>query len=65
MLAAWGVYRLDKAGAPKWLRNTMIVIVGYGPLLCAVSLAAIIGQWRSADLKWDKTVKSGRAKLPT
>ncbi len=65
MLAAWGVYRLEKAGAPKWLRNTLIVIVGYGPLLCAISLAAIIGQLRSADLKWDKTVKSGRARLPT
>ena len=65
MLAAWGVYRIDKAGAPKWLRNALLVMVGYGPLLCAISLAAIIGQLRSADLKWDKTVKSGRARLPT
>jgi cellulose synthase/poly-beta-1,6-N-acetylglucosamine synthase-like glycosyltransferase len=63
-LAAWGVYRLDKAGAPKWLRNILLVLVGYGPLLCAISLGAIIGQLRSADLKWDKTIKSGKARLP-
>lgn len=65
ILAAWGVYRLDRAGAPKGLRDIALVLVGYGPLLCAISLAAIVGQLRSADLKWDKTVKSGKARLPT
>ena len=64
-LAAWVVYRIDKAGAPKWLRNILLVLVGYGPLLCAISMGAIIGQLRSADLKWDKTIKSGKARLPT
>ena len=64
-LAAWGVYRLDRAGAPKRLRDIALVLVGYGPLLCAISLGAIVGQLRSADLKWDKTVKSGKARLPT
>lgn len=64
-LAAWSVCRIDKAGAPKWLRNILLVLVGYGPLLCAISLGAIIGQLRSADLKWDKTMKSGKARLPT
>ena len=63
-LMAWGVYRLDKAGAPKWLRNPLLLLVGYGPLLCAISLAALVGQFRSADLKWDKTVKSGKARIP-
>ena len=64
-LAAWGVYRLDRAGVPRRLRDVALVLVGYGPLLCAISLAAIVGQLRSADLKWDKTVKSGKARLPT
>ena len=64
-LAAWGVYRLDRAGAPKGLRDIALILVGYGPLLCAISLGAIVGQLRSADLKWDKTVKSGKARLPT
>ena len=62
-LAAWLVYRIDKAGAPKWLRNALLVLVGYGPLLCAIAFAAIIAQLRKADLKWDKTIKSGKAKI--
>ena len=33
---------------------------------CAPSRsAAIIAQFRNADLKWDKTIKSGKARLPT
>jgi cellulose synthase/poly-beta-1,6-N-acetylglucosamine synthase-like glycosyltransferase len=62
-LLAWLVYRLDKAGAPKWLRNPLLVLVGYGPLLCAISLAAIIAELRKTDLKWDKTIKSGKARI--
>jgi cellulose synthase/poly-beta-1,6-N-acetylglucosamine synthase-like glycosyltransferase len=64
-LAAWLVYRIDRAGAPKWLRNALLVLVGYGPLLCAIAFAAIIAQFRKADLKWDKTIKSGKAKIQT
>ena len=62
---AWVVYRLDKAGAPKPVRNVLLVLVGYGPLLCAISLGAMIAELRNADLKWDKTMKSGKARLPT
>ena len=64
-LAAWLVYRIDRAGAPKWLRNALLVLVGYGPLLCAIAFAAIIAQFRKADLKWDKTIKSGKARIQT
>ena len=62
---AWAVYRIDRAGAPKAVRDVLLVLVGYGPLLCAISLAAMIAQLRNADLKWDKTIKSGKARLPT
>jgi hypothetical protein len=62
---AWAVYRLDKAGAPKAVRDVLLVLVGYGPLLCAISLGAMIAQIRNTDLKWDKTIKSGKARLPT
>ena len=41
------------------------VLVGYGPLLCAICLGAMMAQLRNADLKWDKTIKSGKARLPT
>jgi cellulose synthase/poly-beta-1,6-N-acetylglucosamine synthase-like glycosyltransferase len=62
-IAAWAVYRIDKAGAPKWLRDTLLVLVGYGPLLCAIACGAIVAELRKADLKWDKTVKTGKARI--
>jgi cellulose synthase/poly-beta-1,6-N-acetylglucosamine synthase-like glycosyltransferase len=62
-LAAWAVYRIDKAGAPKWLRDALLIVIGYGPLLCAIACGAIMAQLRNADLKWDKTIKSGKARI--
>ncbi len=62
-LAAWGVYRADKAGAPRWLRNMLLAFIGYGPLLCAIACAAIVAELRKAELKWDKTIKSGKARI--
>jgi cellulose synthase/poly-beta-1,6-N-acetylglucosamine synthase-like glycosyltransferase len=62
-LLAWGVYRLDKAGAPRWLSNTLLVVVGYGPLMSAIALAAFAAQAMKADLRWDKTMKSGKARI--
>jgi len=62
-VAAWGVYRVDKAGAPRWLRNILLVLFGYGPLLCAIAFAAIVAELGKADLTWDKTIKSGKARI--
>jgi cellulose synthase/poly-beta-1,6-N-acetylglucosamine synthase-like glycosyltransferase len=62
-VAAWLVYRLDKAGAPKWLRNIFLILVGYGPLMCAIAFGAIVAEFRKADLRWDKTIKSGKARI--
>jgi cellulose synthase/poly-beta-1,6-N-acetylglucosamine synthase-like glycosyltransferase len=63
IVAAWGIYRLDKAGAPKWLRNTLLILIGYGPLLCAIACGAIVAELGKADLTWDKTIKSGKARI--
>jgi cellulose synthase/poly-beta-1,6-N-acetylglucosamine synthase-like glycosyltransferase len=62
-IAAWSVYRLDKAGAPKWLRNMFLILIGYGPLMCSITFAAMIAQARNAEMRWDKTMKSGKAKI--
>jgi cellulose synthase/poly-beta-1,6-N-acetylglucosamine synthase-like glycosyltransferase len=62
-IGAWLVYRIDRAGAPKWLRNIFLLFIGYGPLMCAVGFAAIVAELRKTDLKWDKTVKSGKARI--
>ncbi len=61
--AAWGVYRIDKAGAPKALSNVLLALVGYGPLLCAIACGAIVAELRKTDLRWDKTIKTGRARI--
>ncbi len=61
--AAWLVYRMERLGAPNWLRDVLLVLVGYGPLMSAVSFAAIVAEWRHADTRWDKTVKTGKARM--
>ena len=35
-------------------------IVGYGPILCAVTVDSYIKEWRGAARTWDKTEKTGR-----
>ncbi|MDE1162228.1 MAG: glycosyltransferase [Acidobacteriaceae bacterium] len=63
MLAAWGIYRLEKAGAPKWLCNTLLLLVGYGPQLCAIGFAALVAYCRGTKSEWDKTIKSGKVRI--
>jgi cellulose synthase/poly-beta-1,6-N-acetylglucosamine synthase-like glycosyltransferase len=61
--AGWAVYRLDKAGLRGWPRNLLLMLVGYGSVLAAVAIAAFFAEWRGLELKWDKTVKSGKARI--
>lgn len=65
MVAAWGVYALEKRGLWPWLRNMLLIVVGYGPVLTAISIAAMVAEWKKTDLRWDKTLKTGRARIPT
>lgn len=53
----------ERMGAPVWLRNLLLSIVGYGPLMASVSLAAMFAQMRGVEVRWDKTVKLGRARM--
>ncbi len=46
-----------------WLRNTLLLLVGYGPLLCVISFTALATVWRRNNLQWEKTVKSGNARI--
>ena len=32
-------------------------------LLCAIACGAIVAELRKADLKWDKTIKTGKARI--
>jgi hypothetical protein len=60
---AWAVYRLDKAHDLGWFGGVLIFLVGYGPLLCAVTVAAYVAEARGAATTWDKTEKTGTVGL--
>lgn len=57
MLWAWLIYRLELMGVSTKITNFLLMIVGYGPLLCAINFAAYLAEMKKWDLKWDKTDK--------
>ncbi|EHL31986.1 glycosyltransferase family 2 protein [Legionella drancourtii] len=61
MFFAWIVYRLDRANVPQKITNSLLLIVGYGPLLCVITFAAYISQFFNREMKWNKTIKTGKA----
>lgn len=62
MFFAWVVYRLDRAGVSQKITNVLLLLVGYGPLLCVITFAAYIAQFFNREMKWNKTVKTGKVK---
>jgi cellulose synthase/poly-beta-1,6-N-acetylglucosamine synthase-like glycosyltransferase len=60
MIPAWLSYKLDLAKKPAWLTTSLIVITGFGPLLCAITWQSYISEWQKEELKWDKTEKTGK-----
>lgn len=60
MLAAYLVYRLDKARGLGRIGGLLMFVVGYGPLLCAITFAAYVAEARGATATWDKTEKTGK-----
>ena len=47
----------------KVLAMPVLYIAGFGPLLCAITFASYIAELRGAELKWDKTEKTGKVAL--
>ena len=43
----------------------LLYLVGYGSLLCACTFASYVKELRGAEMKWDKTEKTGKMVLPT
>lgn len=60
MLAAWAIYRLDKVRTLGPLGGILLFVVGYGPLLCAITFASYVAEARGTAAVWDKTVKTGK-----
>lgn len=57
MVCAWLVFRLAYAGVSERIINFLMLIVGYGPFLCTINLAAFIAEIKNPNLRWDKTEK--------
>lgn len=62
MFFAWVVYRLDRANVPQKITNSLLLLVGYGPLLCVITFSAYISQFFNHEMNWNKTIKTGKAK---
>ncbi len=54
--------KLDEWGH-RGLSRLFIYVGGYGPLLCAVTFAAYILEARGAEMRWDKTEKTGKVRI--
>jgi Glycosyltransferases, probably involved in cell wall biogenesis len=62
MAVAWLAKRLESTRFRR-LSPLLIYIGGYGPLLCMVTLTAYIAEMRNAEMRWDKTEKTGQVDL--
>ncbi|MCP3427091.1 glycosyltransferase family 2 protein [Rothia sp. AR01] len=60
MVAGWAVYRVDRVRALRPLVGPLMLVVGFGPLLCAVTFAAYVAELRGAAQTWEKTEKTGK-----
>ncbi len=60
MAAAWAVYRVDHVAALRPVVPILVAVVGFGPLLCAMTFAAYVAEIRGASATWDKTEKTGK-----
>jgi cellulose synthase/poly-beta-1,6-N-acetylglucosamine synthase-like glycosyltransferase len=59
MLAAYLVRRLESLRFVCALARPLLYVVGYGPLLCAITAAAYVAELRRAEMAWEKTEKTG------
>ena len=65
MLVSWIAKEMERSNyrVMQKLSPFVILLGGYGPLLCAVTFAAYIKQMLGAEMKWDKTVKTGKVEI--
>jgi cellulose synthase/poly-beta-1,6-N-acetylglucosamine synthase-like glycosyltransferase len=59
MVVAYLAKTLETAGRSK-LARVFLYIGGYGAFLCAVTFASYVKELRGAEMKWDKTEKTGK-----
>ena len=60
MPAAWLAKAVETTKLGKVLSPALIYLVGYGPLLCAITFDSYIKEFKGAAQVWDKTEKVGK-----
>ena len=58
MVAAW-LLRLLEGTRLRPLVAPLLYVVGFGPLLCAITASAYLKELRRAEMVWEKTEKTG------
>jgi cellulose synthase/poly-beta-1,6-N-acetylglucosamine synthase-like glycosyltransferase len=59
MLAAWVVKRTESVRGLGRLAPALLYVVGYGPLLCAITAASYVKEIKRTEMVWEKTEKTG------
>jgi cellulose synthase/poly-beta-1,6-N-acetylglucosamine synthase-like glycosyltransferase len=59
MLAAWLVKRLEPVRVLGRAAPALLYVVGYGPLLCAITATAYLKEIQGREMVWEKTEKTG------
>jgi cellulose synthase/poly-beta-1,6-N-acetylglucosamine synthase-like glycosyltransferase len=62
MVGGWLVKRIDELGAHR-LARILVYLVGFGPILCAVTFTAYVHEARHREQKWEKTEKVGNVAM--
>ena len=62
MLVAYLAKRAEESTRARWLAAPLLYIAGYGPFLCAVTFASYVYEARGAEMRWDKTEKTGKVR---
>jgi cellulose synthase/poly-beta-1,6-N-acetylglucosamine synthase-like glycosyltransferase len=60
MLAAAGLRWLETVPFVRVAVPPLLYVVGYGPLLASMTAAAYIKEFRGAEMRWEKTEKTGK-----
>jgi len=60
MLVAYAAKWLESSDFWRRLSPALLYLGGYGPFLCAVTFGSYIKELRGEELKWDKTIKTGK-----
>jgi len=60
MLCAALLGRLETVPVARVAVPPLLYVIGYGPLLAAMTAAAYVKELRGAEMRWEKTQKSGK-----